>query len=348
MGIGRENNSNPMSKRIDQEGSTQKPANTREDGVILNKFLKVVQQKFTATAASSSPSDPGDRQRRLERIDEMYKSPAYSSEKKLLSQLNNNGLGKGLVVGALTFAFLRGGPGILRRVISKSATNGYKFDNVNPSIMAGSQTSNPRPGVLFRSVRFGLDCFVSLSMATYGSMYFLDMKKMTETASCIPLVEGRSMISDELCDDFIGIYYSIHQKTWEKYEGKSIPLDRISSFVKNCMKRKVIETQLLEQQRGFGVADNSGHVEIPSPGVPVDTNIEINWNTIDSDVKKNNFEWDGEIDTIYDYNQNNDNPSLTSLPSSDEIESDFHDSEFLDHPEEENDPKHYNKERRWN
>jgi len=331
---------------MDQEESTRQPENAREDVAIFNKFLKVVQQKFTATAVSSSPSDAGDRQRRLERIDEMYKSPAYSSEKKLLTQLNNNGLGKGLAVGVLTFVFLRAGPGTLRRYVSKSATDGYKFDNLNPSMMAGSQKSNPRPGFLFRSIRFSLDCFVSFSMATYGSMYFLDMKKITEVGSNIPLVEGRSMISDEMCNDFTDIYRSIHQKTWEKYEGKSIPLDTISSFVKNCMKRKVIETQLLEQQRGFGVADNSEHVEIPSPGVPADTTIEINWNTFDSDAKTD-IEWDSENDAMYDFNNKNDSPSLTSFPSNDQDESSFHDSEFVDSPQRANDTKRYNEERRW-
>ena len=43
-------------------------------------------------------------------------------------------------------------------------------------------------------------------MATFGSMYFLDMKHMTEAASKIPLVEGRSMISDGLYNDYTDTY----------------------------------------------------------------------------------------------------------------------------------------------
>lgn len=353
MAIGSGNNSKPLSaQNSDHGGSTRQIEHTKEDVAILNKFLLLVRQKFTATAASSPSSDLGDGQRRLERIDEMYKSPAYSAEKKILAQMNNNGVMKGLAVGIGTFAFLRAGPGLLTRFFQRKqfskSSGGYKFDNTNTSHMTGSRANNPevevrRPGFIFRSIRFSLDCFVSLSMATYGSMYFLDRKRMMDAAGGIPLVEGRSLISDELCDDFTNVYRSIPQKTWEKYDGKSVPLDTVSNFVKNCIKRKVIETQILEERHEFGNLDTGEHVEIPSPGVPADTQVEIGWDNYDTNVKRND-EWDSQSDSMLNFD---DSSALASFPVSEDTEPNFNDSDFIDGSKGIGGNEDNNDERRW-
>jgi len=357
MAIDRNDNSKSNSAQNNDNGQhTPRKANITEDVAILNDFLKIIQQKFTATVESSPTSDSDDngRQRRLESIDEMYKSPAYAAEKNLLAQFNNNGITKGLAVGIGTFVFLRAGPGTLRRFFQRkhfsksSGTGGYKFDNSAAHHMIGSQPNNPplrspQPGFIFRSIRFGLDCFLSLSMATYGSMYFVDRRKLMEVASSIPLVEGRSMVSDELCDDYTNLYRSIPQKTWEKYDGKSVPLDTISIFVKNCIKRKMAERQILEQERGFGASDTNG-VEIPSPGVPADTQIEIVWNDFASDAKTN-VEWDSQSDSMPTFD---DSSSLASFPGSDQAtETNFNGYEFGDNHEKADGIEHNNDERRW-
>jgi len=355
MAIGRDDNSKPLSvQNSDQGESTRQLENTKEDVAILNKFLLVVKQKFTATAASSSSSDLGDGQKRLERLDEIYKSPAYSAEKEILAKMNNNGVMKGLAVGIGTFAFLRAGPGALRRYFQRKqfskSSSGYKFDNLNTSQnMTGSRVNNPdiggrRPGFIFRSIRFSLDCFISLSMATYGSMYFVDRRRMMDAAGSIPLVEGRSMVSDELCDDFTSLYRSVPQKTWEKYDGKSLQLDTISNFVKNCIKRKVIETQMLEQRHEFGHLDSSTHVEIPSPGVPADTQVEIGWDNYGTDAKKN-VEWDSQSDSLVNFD---DSSASGSFPESDQdTETSFNDSDFTGGSRGTDGTEDNNDERRW-
>ena len=83
-------------------------------------------------------------------------------------------------------------------------------------------------------------------MATYGSLYFVDCKRLLDGASAILLVEGRSMISDELCADYTKLYRSIPPSTWGKYED-SVPLEAINKFVRNCIRQQVMETMLVEQ-----------------------------------------------------------------------------------------------------
>jgi len=221
--------------------------------------------------------------------------------------MNNNGMVYGLSCGLLTFGILRGGPRFIQRTLlrrnqqqhtrsggSGSIHNsGYTFDQP-----AREDMRAPKPGLLFRTIKLGLDLFVSSSMALYASAAFTDKAKLMTEMAEIPLVSGRSLISDELCDDFIHVYKGIPKKTWKKYEGKSEALDAITGFVMNCMRRKVVEREIMEQNRTFGMADEhehgggrhtrSGdelHVEIPSPGVSRDIHVEIQFGDKSEDLQ---------------------------------------------------------------
>jgi len=120
-------------------------------------------------------------------------------------------------------------------------------------------------------------------------------------------VQGRSLISDGLCDDFIDVYRGIPKKTWDKHTGaearqrrareggdridQSDALDAISNFVKNCMRRKIVEKQIMEENHTFGILDDGDddgpdkHVEIPSPGVSPDIPVEIEWGDKSNDLE---------------------------------------------------------------
>jgi len=216
----------------------------------------------------------------------------------MLTEMNNNGMFKGLMCGLVTFGFLRTGPRAVARYLNRSydhsshyntrgnmhntgtSSGGYAFDQ--PGMGAAAPR---RPGLLFRTVRLGLDLAVSVSMAMYGSAYFTDKEKLMRDMSAIPLVQGRSLISDELCPDFIDVYRGIPQKTWKKYEGKSEALDAISGFVMNCMRRRVVEKEIMEQNRSFDPdAEQVEHVEIPSPGVSSDISVQVEWGDASDDV----------------------------------------------------------------
>lgn len=103
-----------------------------------------------------------------------------------------------------------------------------------------------------------------LSTAMAGTVWILatDKQKLYDTASDIPLIDGRSDISDNLCSDFIAQYDSIRPEFWKEYRDDG--LSAIQEFVANCRKRQAFERRL---RRELGMGDNDP-VSIPSGGVP--------------------------------------------------------------------------------
>jgi len=208
---------------------------------------------------------------------------------------NDNGLVKGMAVGVGTFFILRRGPRIfqkwiLQRQLSKTTSSSnksaYKFDHSfsqkrDPFQTATGKISQPqqqseRPGLFLRTVKFGLDMFVSLSMAAYGAIIFSDKEDMIKEVAEIPLVEGRSLISDELCHDFYEQYRHYPRQVFENTD--DVLLKSISGFVRNCLKRQAYERQIQQQNQEWSTDHNQQQrIYIPSPGVPQDTHVEIEW-----------------------------------------------------------------------
>jgi hypothetical protein len=81
--------------------------------------------------------------------------------------------------------------------------------------------------------------------------------------SSVPLVEGRSVFSDELCSDVVKAY---HRFDIGKEPVENPVLKNIESMVHNCQRRQAFEERL-RNDRGLhpGVP-----VSIPPPGVPAD------------------------------------------------------------------------------
>lgn len=138
------------------------------------------------------------------------------------------------------------------------------------------QSSPRQPGIVIRTIKFGLDIFVSGMMALYMSAVWTDKKRLLNEAAEIPLVEGRSLISDELCTDFMKNYATIPQDTWRKHRGTSDALTAIEAFVVNCHRRQMLE-QTLRHERGLqpGGSAQDYHPTIPSPGVPRDLDVVL-------------------------------------------------------------------------
>jgi hypothetical protein len=283
-----------------------------EEAVIFQTFMLIIRNKFIATPGSPSHEVGEDKIRRL---DGLYSLSAFEAERKKLTEINSNGMGKGIAVGLLSFVFFRSGPRIMRRVLSSRSSQstvggGYQFDPMK-SMQAQQQQYVPKPGIFLRTLKFGLDVFVSMSLAAYGCAYYTDRAKLMKDLSDIPLVEGRSLVSEELCDDFVDVYKSIPKKVWDKYDGQSEPLDAIGQFVKNCLRRKAMEKELLAERGQSGSSsfdidvDKSKHVEIPSPGVPRDLDVEIRWIDKSTDLESEREMGQMEEDefNMHDYNE---------------------------------------------
>jgi hypothetical protein len=84
----------------------------------------------------------------------------------------------------------------------------------------------------------------------------------------VPLVEGRSVLSDELCNDVVGAYYRFNI-------GEDEPVDNpvlrnIELVVQNCQRRQAFERRI-RNDRGL---DPHVPVSIPPPGVPADYSMD--------------------------------------------------------------------------
>jgi len=308
----------------------------------------------------------------MNQLDILYKQPEFASEKKLLNELNNMGLYKGVLSGLACFAFLRVSPrvisGVLRRRaglvpegtggsaasstggVAKGTTTfgsgsggnnpfrnqsagGYKFDPPPSAASSASSTAAgaqnvERPGLIFRTIRLALDSFVSLSIGAYASMYFVDKEKMMKQFSEIPLVEGRSLLSEELCEDFTRELRKFDRKTWDpnhpSFTGSSTMhstdeetttdfRSTIQGFVINCRRRAIYEDEIRKEQ---GLR-SGGVVVIPSGGVSRDIPVSLgdlledgrggeNNNNGDDDDGSSMMMGDDYFDSYFDNNMDDD------------------------------------------
>lgn len=284
----------------------------REETEIFNRFTAIVKTKFTNS--------------NINQLDELYKRPEFASEKRILNEMNSIGLSKGMLSGLACFAFLRISPRLIsnylrRRVAGggginssasknpfqqSSSSSGYKFD----SFPASSQNEE-RPGLVFRGVRLMLDTFVSMSIGAYASIYFTDTTKMMEKFEKIPLVEGRSLLSEQLCHDFTKEFKSYGKQFWNSRhhamttdnsndnrgggEGGEFR-ELIQGFVANCRRREIYEKDI-RQEQGLGANDE---VIVPTPGVPQDIPVTLDDLISTKDFSDNEDGDDANGDDFFD------------------------------------------------
>jgi hypothetical protein len=132
-----------------------------------------------------------------------------------------------------------------------------------------------------------------------------DTEAVTQGLATIPLVEGRSVMSDELCTSYIRAYQLSQQKgfDWPKHTHTSTHtstnhqnhfpdvLRHLEIFVKNCQQRQQYETELRREQ---GLSADQP-VVIPSPGVPVNADTSFEGEGIGTAGGTNTFE---DFDTM--------------------------------------------------
>jgi hypothetical protein len=84
--------------------------------------------------------------------------------------------------------------------------------------------------------------------------------------STVPLVEGRSVVSDELCSDVVDAYYRRFNIGDDDEPVEHPVLKSIESMAQNCQRRQALERRI-RRDRGL---DPHVPVSIPPPGVPAD------------------------------------------------------------------------------
>ena len=179
-----------------------------------------------------------------------YDDSEYEAEEDLLMQVNNSGLKEGAVAGAVTFACLVAGPPLVKRFIPPKT---YKLETPKKSNMSK---------YILMGMRLGVQAAASLVIAAYTTSYFTDEEFMLQQVSKAPLLEGKSVISDEFCPTICREYYRYSQDYWKGV--KSPYLQNLTKFVGNCERRRSLEKSIREER---GLSQDTP-ILIPSPGVP--------------------------------------------------------------------------------
>lgn len=233
------------------------------------------------------------------KFDHAVKAEEFKSESNILRQINGPGVLWGLGAGISSFIFLRRGPIMVVRALhrrgigsgasgqrgsstSSSSSSGYTFNREtvnNPFDRAGnsnnfapnaSEPTFKRRGGIFGFFGFLIDTTLSLFVGANVSWVMTDKEQIRNILTEVPLVDGRSVISDELCMDAITAHNKLPKQFWTKDRDPNNPntttLNLIHTFVRNCGKRMSYEKDLRMQQ---GLPPNAP-VSIPVPGVPKD------------------------------------------------------------------------------
>lgn len=177
--------------------------------------------------------------------DKVLKAPSGEEGRRMKESVMYPGAYLGAAVGLAQFVFLRKAP---------------------IAMMRRAGQTNFQESAKMKAISLLFDAVLSTAMAGTVWIMATDKEKVFKTASELPLVEGRSDVSDALCDDFIAQYEAIRPDFWKDYSSGESGLQAISDFVTNCRRRQAYERRI-RRESGLGPNDP---VSIPRGGVPRD------------------------------------------------------------------------------
>jgi len=210
-------------------------------------------------------------------------------EQRIISNMNGMGLKEGIVAGILSFVVLRRGPVYIGRMVRRrtqgpsppfsshttaageASVAPYRLSDpekftksasINPFHRAADQFPRPR-SFLSRSIWFVFDTTLSLLIAANVSMASTDTNIIRQQIVELPLVSGRSLTADVLCDALVEELRKVQEEkdpTYERLQNHSqgdnstaaeYYMDSIVRFCENCERRRFSE-QRIREERGLG------------------------------------------------------------------------------------------------
>lgn len=253
----------------------------KEEMLLFDRFKRIASARLEAMTRQSEESGI------------KYEMGEY--EKQIFRQMNGMGIKEGIAAGLFTFFLLRRGPiYVARWVYNRRLAAQKPHQHMTPPPGDGSyrlsdpniaknpfQTAQrkdfPRSRNFFiRSIWFAFDSVLSLMMAASVSMAYTDTEKMRQQLIELPLVQGRSLTADALCDDIVKELQKVKREENPAFQrltklnarGDQTPasfyLEGIIAFSENCQRRR-FEEQRLRQELGLSQAEP---VNIPKPIPP--------------------------------------------------------------------------------
>jgi hypothetical protein len=218
------------------------------------------------------------------------------SERDLLYRLNSLGFKEGFFAGIVTLVGLRRvRASFLRRLVRErdrmSASTHPPQSSQSPFVPPHAQHSPFNSGInaippsssskldgyirkrsspfsIVNLFGWALDSAVALSVAATTSLIFTDRQKVFGTLAQIPLVQGTSRVSQELCPGILRELEAVRNESAASREmvdnPQSPPLAAFVEFAKNCQLRGSFERQF---RKAHGMSDDEA-VPIPPPGLP--------------------------------------------------------------------------------
>ena len=148
---------------------------------------------------------------------------------------------------------------------------------------ASQKDFSPRPrGFFSRSIWFVFDTVLSLLVGANVSVVYTDKNAIRQQIAELPLVSGRSLTADTLCDELIEELRKVRDEKNPTYERldkmsrdkmtsepttpASFFMEGIVLFCQNCERRRYLERRIREESG----LEQTVPVKIPIPGVPRD------------------------------------------------------------------------------
>ena len=134
--------------------------------------------------------------------------------------------------------------------------------------LALSSDAEAKSRVLGKLLSIPVDIFLSVMIGCSATVFLTDPDRLRDDLSALPLVRGRSLVSDDLCGDFVREFRKHPEELWRhgKIRETEPNIVAIHEFVLNCGRRRAWEKKRREE-RGMAPSDP---VIVPEPGVPND------------------------------------------------------------------------------
>ena len=264
----------------------------REEEQLFRRFQNVA----TAKLESLSKQTKQDQEDGFgSNLDQAGKLEFGEEEQRIISRMTGMGLKEGILASIASFVILRRGPKYIGRWVQRRSNNNnhhqpsssYQLsdpkklntnNSSNPFERAAQQKDFPRPrGFVSRSIWFVFDTVLSLMVGANVSMVYTDKDAIRQQITELPLVSGRSLAADALCDEMVQELRKVQQEKNPAYKrlekmnhteptAASFFLEGIVQFCHNCERRRYLEKKIREQSG----LEQMAPVNIPIPGVPSD------------------------------------------------------------------------------
>mmetsp|Transcript_3395 Transcript_3395/g.7033 ORF Transcript_3395/g.7033 Transcript_3395/m.7033 type:complete len:325 (-) Transcript_3395:66-1040(-) len=282
-----------MPNSEDKQQSEDRTRERREEQQLFQRFQSVATAKLELLSRQSRTTEQADGVNA--HVGPTSKGLEFGEEEhKVVARMARMGLREGILASITSFVILRRGPKYIGRWVqrrnaqsSSSSSNGsYQLSDPkqlnasnNPFEKAAQQQRGDFPpprGFVSRTVWFVFDSVLSLMVGANVSMMYTNKESIRTEVAGLPLVSGRSLVSDALCDDICKelrlvqseknpAYERLRRRTTEPTVG-SFFMEGIVQFTQNCERRRYVEKRI-RQESGL---EATAPVEIPTGGVPPD------------------------------------------------------------------------------